>query len=328
MPPASGISQLDGPAPAALKAGEAPDPFAPIVVNRPGRHLNGPFKVVAFNALGCANPEAVAACLRQPPLADAAAILLSEVDWGLRRSRARHCAADLADLLSMSFAYAPEFAFIREQRECSSFFGNAILSAAPLENVRLTPLPTSYDWTKKRLRGTVPGARRIGQRGGVTAQIDLGGRAVTIALAHLENRVGPEVRAQQMALFLSALPSDGPAVIAGDFNTTTTNLLNRRQCAGVLARMLADPRRLRRPEPYEPLFRLLERAGFEYRDANAPLEPTFTPIGLIPPFMRAKLDWIALRRVSALPGSARVVRARHRFRRLSDHDFVVCEFTL
>ena len=42
----------------------------------------------------------------------------------------------------MSFAYAPEFAFIREQRECSSFFGNAILSAAPLENVRIVPLPT------------------------------------------------------------------------------------------------------------------------------------------------------------------------------------------
>ena len=162
----------------------------------------------------------------------------------------------------------------------------------------------------------------------MTAQINLGGRAVTIALAHLENRVGPEVRAQQMAQFLAALPSDGPAVIGGDFNTTTTNLLNRRQCVGVLARMLADPRRLRRPEPYEPLFGLLERAGFEYRDANSPLEPTFTPIGLIPPFMRAKLDWIALRRLSAVPGSARVVRARRRFRRLSDHDFVVCEFML
>ncbi len=52
----------------------------------------------------------------------------------------RHCAADLAALLSMSFAYAPEFGFSREQREFSSFFGNAILSAAPLENVRIVPL--------------------------------------------------------------------------------------------------------------------------------------------------------------------------------------------
>jgi hypothetical protein len=95
---------------------------------------------------------------------------------------------------------------------------------------------------------------------------------------------------------------------------------------GLLARMLFDPRRLRRPEPYEPLFGLLERAGFEYRDANAPLEPTFTPSALIPPFMRAKLDWIALRRLRTVPGSARVIRARRRLRRISDHDFVVCDF--
>ncbi len=179
----------------------------------------------------------------------------------------------------------------------------------------------------KRLRGTAPGTRRVGQRGGVIAEINLGGRTVTLALAHLENRVGPEVRAQQMAQFLDSLPSDGPAVIAGDFNTTTADLWNRRECMGLLARMLVEPRRLRRPEPYEPLFGLLERAGFEYREANCPLEPTFTPSGLIPAFMRAKLDWIALRRLGAVPGSAYVIRARRRLRRISDHDFVVCDFS-
>ena len=318
---------MDGSSPAALRAGPG-GPFDPIVVNRPGQRVTAPFKVVAFNALGCGDPEAVADCLRRPPLAGAAAILLSEVDWGLRRSHGRHCAADLAALLSMSFAYAPEFGFSREQREFSSFFGNAILSAAPLENVRIVPLPTHYDWTTKRLRGTAPGTRRVGQRGGVIAEINLGGRTVTLALAHLENRVGPEVRAQQMAQFLDSLPSDGPAVIAGDFNTTTADLWNWRECMGLLARMLVGPRRLRRPEPYEPLFGLLERAGFEYRDANAPLEPTFTPNGLIPAFMRAKLDWIALRRLGVVQGSAYVIRARRRLRRISDHDFVVCDFSI
>jgi len=318
---------VDGFSSPALKV-ELSDPFAPIVVNRPGQRLTAPFKVVAFNALGCGDPEAVADCLRRPPLAGAAAILLSEVDWGLRRSRARHCAADLAELLSMSFAYAPEFGFGREQREFSSFFGNAILSAAPLENVRIVPLPTHYDWTKRRLRGTASGTRRVGRRGGVIADINLGGKTVTLALAHLENRVGPEIRAQQMAQFLDSLPSDGPAVVAGDFNTTTANFWNRSEWLGLLAGILIEPRRLRRPEPYEPLFGLLQRAGFEYRDANPPLEPTFTPSGLIPPFMRAKLDWIALRRLGAVPRSAHVIRPRHRLRRISDHDFVVCDFTV
>ena len=305
---------------------EGGDPFAPIVVNRPARQLVPPFKVVAYNALGCGNPEAVAERLSQPPMAGAAVILLSEADWGLGRSRRRRCAADLADLLSMSFAYSPEFAFGRDPSHFTSYFGNAILSAAPLENVRIVPLPMLYDWTKKRLGGTTPGTRRVGQRGGVVASIELGGRTVTLALAHLENRIGPAGRTQQMTQFLGAMPPRGPAIIGGDLNTTTINLLRRRDCAALLAHLVFDPRRLRNPQPYEPLFKLLEQAGFEYRDANQPLAPTYTPIGLIPPFMRAKLDWIMLRELRALPGSARVVPARRRLRRLSDHDFVVCDF--
>jgi endonuclease/exonuclease/phosphatase family metal-dependent hydrolase len=318
---------MDRASAAAVNAGTS-DAFAPIVFNRPGRRLTAPFKVVAFNALGCGDPEAVADCLRRPPLAGATAILLSEVDWGLRRSHIRHCAEELATLLSMSFAYAPEFGFTRDDPEFRSFFGNAILSAVPLENVRIVPLPTHYDWTNKRLRGTASGTRRVGQRGGVTAEVTLAGRNVSLALAHLENRVGPEVRALQMAQFLNALPADGPTVIGGDFNTTTANFWSRRECAALLARILLDPRRLRRPEPYEPLFGVLERAGFEYRNANSPLRPTFTPSGLIPRFMRPKLDWIALRRLTAVPGSARVISARHRMKRLSDHDFIVCDFTV
>lgn len=316
---------MDSSSSAALHAGQS-DPFAPIVVNRRGDAPRAPFKVVAFNALGCRDPAAVADCLRRPPLAGATVILLCEADWGLRRSKGRHCVAELAELLSMSFAYVPEFAFSRDQRELRSFFGNAILSAVPMANVRAVPLPTPYDWTKRRLWGTSRGTRRIGQRGGISADIYLGGRTVTLALAHLENRVGPEGRAEQMTQFLASLPPDVPVVFGGDFNTTTINLSNRRHCAALLARMLMEPRRMRQPEPHEPLFGLMEQAGFEYHGANAPLEPTYTPIGLIPPFLRAKLDWIALRRLKAVPGSARVVPARRQLRRLSDHDFIVCEF--
>ncbi len=304
----------------------ASDPFAPIVVNRPARRLTSPFKVVIFNARGCPQPDAVAERLRHPPLAGAAIILLSEADWGLRRSEGRQSAAELAELLGMSFVFSPEFAFRRTQEHFSSFFGNVILSAMPLENVRIVPLPMFYDWTKRR-RWKLPKATvKLGQRGGVAAEINLGGRAVTLALAHLENRVGPQGRARQIVQFLDALPSDGPAVIGGDFNTTTVNLLDCRQCATTLAALPMHPRRLRAPEPWEPLFEILERAGFDYRTANAPLAPTYTLTGLVPRFLRAKLDWIGLRGLKALPGSARVVSARHGLRRLSDHDFVVCEF--
>jgi len=305
----------------------ADNPFAPIVVNRPARRLTSPFKVVLFNARGCAQPAAVAERLRRPPLADATVILLSEADWGMRRSAGRESAAEVAQLLGMSFAYSPEFAFGRAPGHFSAFFGNAILSAAPLENVRLLPLPMLYDWTKRRRWKLAQGTVKLGQRGAVTAHIALGGRTVTLALAHLENRVGPQGRARQMAQLLDAMPGDGPALIGGDFNTTTVNLRDWRGCAGALARLPINPRRLRAPEPYEPLFALLERAGFEYRAANAPFAPTYTPSGLLPHFLRAKLDWIGLRALKAVPGSARVAPARRGLRRLSDHDFVVCEFT-
>jgi len=46
--------------------------------------------------------------------------------------------------------------------------------------------------------------------------------------------------------------------------------------------------------------------------------------------MRPKLDWIALRGIAALPGSAAVVPARNSIwsARFSDHDFITCEIAL
>lgn len=301
------------------------DPFAPIVVNRPGRTPASPFKVVAFNARGCGRPDTVAERLMRPPLAGAALILLSEADWGLSRSHGRQSVAELAERLRMSFVFSPEFAFSRDPNRFASFFGNAILSAVPLENVRTIELQTFYDWTRRRNWKTFPGTIKLGRRGSVAAEVYLGGRSVTVALAHLENRVGPEGRARQITQFVGALPSDRPTIIGGDFNTTTVDLLDWRECAATLAYLPIHPRRLRAPQCHEPLFEVLERAGFEYREANVPLAPTYTPTGLLPRFLRAKLDWIGLRKLKAVPNSARVVPARRGLRRFSDHDFVMCE---
>ena len=50
----------------------------------------------------------------------------------------------------------------------------------------------------------------------------------------------------------------------------------------------------------------------------------------IPPALRPKLDWIALRELQAVPHSARVIPARSSFfaPRVSDHDFVMCDVQL
>ena len=305
------------------------DPLAPIVGNRPARDVGSTLKVVLFNGRGCGATAGIMEHLRRPPLSGADIVLLSEVDWALPRSGYRQCAADLAAHLSMSFAYGPEFGFAREQAEFKSFFGNAILAVAPLAAVELVPLTMLYDWTRRRLPGNPPGLIRVGRRSGIVANISIKGQPISLGVVHLENRVGPESRELQMKEFLSALPPAGPAIIGGDLNTTTMNLRSGWQYLSVLRRFSVDPRRLRRPQPYEPLFDVLDRSGFEYRDANPALAPTYTPAWWVPKFLRPKLDWIAVRELKPIADSARVVSARCAItRRLSDHDFVVCEIAI
>jgi len=57
-----------------------------------------------------------------------------------------------------------------------------------------------------------------------------------------------------------------------------------------------------------------------------PTTATFTPTRLIPPIVRPKLDWLALRGLKPVAGSAAVLPARMSSfaSRFSDHDFVTC----
>lgn len=304
------------------EAGTQIPAFGTTIVNRPARGAKRSLKTVVFNARSGARFEGILACLRRSPLADADIIMLCEADWQLRRSFDREIAAELAAELGMSFAYGPEFAIRRPPGVPPSFLGNAILSSAPLAEVRTIALP-SYRLSRRNVH-------LLGQPRALIASAAFGGRGITIAVAHLNSRWHPAGRARQMATLLEAMPPGGETILGGDFNTTTTSLDTLRAMAMVAPRMALRPRRFRYPERYEPLFGHLARAGFEIEGANVPGRPTFTFIRAIPPAMRPKLDWIALRGLQPMPGSARVVAARPSFfgRRVSDHDFVMCEVRL
>jgi endonuclease/exonuclease/phosphatase family metal-dependent hydrolase len=152
---------------------------------------------------------------------------------------------------------------------------------------------------------------------------------VTLGVAHLERLTNPTGRAIQMADLIAAIPTDGPAVIGGDFNTTSADLSRPRELARLAFRLLREPRRLQRPEAHEPLFEQLNRAGFTFEGANLPLVPTFTPATPVPRFIRPKLDGVATRGIRPLPDSARVVCATRSWgRRISDHDFIACDLEL
>jgi endonuclease/exonuclease/phosphatase family metal-dependent hydrolase len=295
--------------------------FETTIVNRPARAVKRTLKTVVFNARTGARFDGILACLRRPPLADADVIMLCEADWRMRRSAGREIAADLAAALGMSFAYGPEFASRRSSRPGSAFLGNAILSAAPLTDARLIALPDA----PRRRRSWL-----IGQPRALVATTDFGGRPITLAVAHLHSRWHPAGRARQMATVLEGLAPAAATILGGDFNTTTTRLNTSSSIAMVAAQMALHPWRFRYPERYEPLFELLADAGFNIDGANVAGKPTFTFSRMVPPPLRPKLDWIALRGLAPVPGSARVIAASNSSlgKRLSDHDFVMCEVRL
>jgi endonuclease/exonuclease/phosphatase family metal-dependent hydrolase len=293
--------------------------FDPIVVNRPALAARPAFKIVAFNAQGGRHLRGIIACLRRPPLMGADVILLSEADWRLRRSNGAEVAASIAAELGMSLAFLPEFGIPREHGEPWSFLGNAILSSCPLSDICAVSLPNLF--LRPRMR------RLVGAPAGLVTKTVVNGKTILIGVAHLNSRWDPAGRDLQVREYLANFPAEGLAIVGGDFNTTTVDLRGRDSFRKAAWRFLAEPRRLREPERWESLFERLAEAGFKVRGANAPGKPTFTFTRAIPPFLRPKLDWIALRGLEPVPGSAAVVPARlSAFSwRVSDHDFVVCD---
>ena len=274
-----------------------------------------------MNARGGADFHAILACLSRPPLADAGTLLLCEASWRMPRHRWVEFAPGLAEALQMSFAFLPSFGRATKSGEFRAI-GNAILCAQPIDGFRAVPLSIPpHRYVSRRLHGV---------HQGLLASINVNGRRVTMGVVHLERIWDPAGRGRQMEDFLSAIDNEAPVIIGGDLNTTTVDMDRRWQLSRACLAIAARSRRFRRPEPYEPLFDRIAAHGFSIDGANVAAVPTFTFSRLVPPRWRPKLDWIAARGIQPVNGSAAVVPARTSIfgRRVSDHDFVMCEFRL
>jgi endonuclease/exonuclease/phosphatase family metal-dependent hydrolase len=296
-------------------------PFEPMALNRPAIAARSALKVVVLNAAGGADFHAILACLTRPPLADAGTLMLCEASWRMPRHRWVEFAPGLAEALKMSFAFLPSFGRVTDGGQIRAV-GNAILCAQPLDDFRAVTLARPpHIFQPRRLRGV---------HQGLLANISVNGRRVTVGVAHLERIWDPQGRARQMEDFLRAIGNAAPVIIGGDFNTTTVDMDRRWQMLRACAAIAVCPGRFRRPQAHEPLFDQIEAHGFSIEWANVPGSPTFTLSGLVPRRWRPKLDWIAARGIHPVHGSAAVVPARTSAfgRRVSDHDFVLCEFRL
>jgi endonuclease/exonuclease/phosphatase family metal-dependent hydrolase len=297
----------------------------PIVVNRaPRARRTSRLRIVHFNAAGGTDLKVIETCLRRPPLVDANLILLCEADRWLKRSGRRDISADLAAALGMSCAYVPEY---KLGQTGAAFMGNAILSSMPFESCIGVPMPTEY---LPIMSGRLRNLSFSGQPMGIIASVRFGTEKLTIGLAHLHSRCAPAAREQQVATFMASFPDTGRALFAGDLNTTTTDLLSRSAILRLGLQMLLNPRRFRAPQRYEPLFERIRENGLEIDGANVPNRGTFTFSGAIPRLYRPKLDWIALRKLRPVPGTAKIVSPRLSIatRRASDHDFIVVDVEL
>ncbi len=305
--------------------------FPPIVVNRAARRRPQPrLRVVLLNAAGGRKFREILACLKRPALQSADIILLCEVNRGLKRRPGRDLATDLAEALEMSCAYVRAFGLKRPgiESEIVSYMGSAILSAAPFEDVAAVAMhkpPTPMAWPR-RMRGW----SRVGTPTGIVTRVKFGGEELTVGVAHLHSRCAPAERARQMATYLESFPAAGRAIFGGDLNTTTTELSSRSLMLATARQMIANPDRFHAPEAYEPLFDHLRERGLEIEGVNVANRATFTFSGLIPRSMRPKLDWLAVRELRPIAGTAAVVPPRSPIllRRASDHDFVTVDLEL
>ncbi len=308
-------------------AGPAPS-FPPIVVNRAARHAGSRLRVVLLNAAGGRHFGEILDCLKRPPLADADLILLCEVNSRKTRALGSDVAHELAEALEMSCAYVPEFGLGPPGGEFELYMGNALLSSAPFEQVAAVAMHRPR--TPLKWRARVRRWARVGTPTGLVTRVKFSGEDVTVGVAHLHSRCTPAERGRQMATYLESFPPTGRAIFGGDLNSTTTELTSRTRMIATALKMIANPRRFKAPQAYEPLFDCLRERGLAIDGANLANRPTFTFSGLIPRSMRPKLDWLAVRELRPIAGTAAVITARSAtaWRRASDHDFVTVALEL
>ena len=261
---------------------------------------DGPARIVAWNAERLKYPDASVRLL-EPLGADA--LLLTELDVGMARSGNRHTAAELAGRLHAGYAFGLEYLELdlgdAREREWHAgevnrdgLHGAAILSRHELSRPAVVRLELDGAWFDGSR-----GERRVGGRIAVAATLAVAGAPVTLVAVHFESHSDPAHRAEQMTVLLDAVdayaPSQ-PALIGGDFNTSTVGR-DWSRGTGVKPTIL-DPGRLLDPVPFEPLFEVAARRGYEWRACNEPgiatqrTRPDGTPT---PP--HGRIDWLFAR---------------------------------
>jgi endonuclease/exonuclease/phosphatase family metal-dependent hydrolase len=215
-------------------------------------------------------------------LKDKDLLLLTELDYGMARSKNRFVAQDLARELKLNYAFAPVYIALQKGsgveefatgENTNSIHGLGMFSKYPLKNVHAVALPNGKDkmWGKEK---------RLGYLRAIIADIEhpVGDfRAVTI---HLDAHSSRKHRHLQMKIILDALDKlpKLPTILGGDWNTTTYNAQSSNHAiAGYFWRVAMGVKNVVKNHfPYpdrhfeKGLFGELEQRGYEYKKFNEP----------------------------------------------------------
>ena len=207
-------------------------------------------------------------------------LLLTELDYGMARSKNRFVAQEIAKELGLNYAFAPVYVALQkgsgvesemEGENTKSIHGLAMFSKWPMRNAHAIPLPNGKDkmWGKEK---------RLGRLRALFADIEhpLGTfRAVTV---HLDAHCSRAHRQMQMRLILDHLETlePLPTLIGGDWNTTTFNSQSStRAILGYWRRVFMGPKNVAKnhlpfPERFfeKKLFNEIESRGFNYKEFN------------------------------------------------------------
>jgi endonuclease/exonuclease/phosphatase family metal-dependent hydrolase len=244
------------------------------------------YRVVAWNIERGKELDGQIDILREHAyLREADVLLLTELDIGMARSGNRDVPAELAEALGMHCAFAPCYMSLVKgsgvERDSQGenelgLHGNAILSRYPIRNAQSVALANGID----KLAGN---EKRLGRQTAVMADIEFPQGTVPFASVHLDANSTQAHRAEQMRTVLDALPKNGPAIIGGDWNTTTFNSSTAfHAICGFWLRVFMGPNRVITNHYLHP-YRWFERAlfsnlierGFEYT-STASTQSTMT----------------------------------------------------
>ena len=218
------------------------------------------------------------AVLREHPyLSKADVLLLTETDVGMARSANRAVAQELAEALGMHYAFVPCYLNLSKgagiERDSGGvnelgLHGNAILSRYPIGKVRPVHLKNGKDKMSGR-------EKRLGRQTAIVADIAFPNLRLTGVSVHLDAQSNQRHRRDQMADVVNGIGA-GPAMIGGDWNTTTYNSSRAfHAIMGFWLRVFMGVDNVINNHYLHPykhfereLFALLEAEGFDYKQCN------------------------------------------------------------